>query len=251
MDAPQRPPHLEALPTPVRWSGRDLAGALGLLLLGYAVVLSIVAAIALNFGDPEVESGPALAIALATLGFSIWLGAIVVLLARRKRLTLEQLGFTPLPGLAKLWPLATWGSGLVIVFVYGAAILLIEEATGRDLSRLAEGNPLPEGAGMTDAVWIVLGLSVVVVAPLSEELFFRGLVFRAVQARWGLVLGMVISGLLFSLVHFEISVVAPFWGIGMLFAFAYHRSGSLWTPVIAHAIFNGVSFAVTISGVSP
>ena len=38
--------------------------------------------------------------------------------------------------------------------------------------------------------------------------------------------------------------------IGMVFAFAYYRSGSLWTPVIAHAIFNGVSFAVTIAGVN-
>ena len=38
--------------------------------------------------------------------------------------------------------------------------------------------------------------------------------------------------------------------IGMLFAWSYHKSGTLWTPVIAHAIFNGVSFAATLAGVT-
>lgn len=248
MDAPQRSPDFSTPLPPSPWSGRDLAGALGLLLLGYAVVIVIVTLIAVSVGDPELDSTAALGVAVATLGFSIWLGAIVLMIATKKNLTLEQIGFRRLRGMAMLWPLATWVSGIVIVMVYGAAVLALEETTGRDLSRLAEGNPLPETEAMTDMVWFVLGLSVVVAAPLAEELFFRGLVFRAIQARWGLALGMVISGLLFALVHFEISVVIPFWGIGMLFAFSYYQSGSLWTPVIAHAIFNGVSFIVTLSG---
>ncbi len=250
MDSPQPAPRVDApLPSPP-WSGRDLGAALGLLLLGYAVVVAAVTLVALGVGDPEVDPTSALAVAVITLGFEIWLAVIVLALATRKDLTLEQLGFRPLRGMAALWPLATWASGLAIVIVYGVAILAIENATGRDLSRLAEGNPLPETEAMTDTVWFVLGLSVVVAAPLAEELFFRGLLFRAIQARWGLALGMAISGLLFALVHFEVSVVIPFWGIGMLFAFAYYQSGSLWTPVIAHAIFNGVSFIVTISGVN-
>lgn len=234
----------------VPWSGRDLGLGLGLLLLGYAVVVVIITIVAVNVGDPEEDSAAALAAAVATLGFSVWLGAIVLILATRKDLTLEQVGFRPLRGSAMLWPIATWAGGLLIVLVYGMIVLAVQEATGNDLSRLTEGNPLPDTEAMTDTVWMVLGLSVVVAAPLGEELFFRGLIFRAVQARWGLIAGMVISGLMFALVHFEISVVLPFWGIGMLFAFAYHRTGSLWTPVIAHAIFNGVSFIATISGVT-
>lgn len=234
----------------VPWSGRDLGLGLGLLLLGYAVVVVIITIVAVNVGDPEEDSAAALAAAVTTLGFSVWLGAIVLILATRKDLTLEQVGFRPLRGAAMLWPIATWAGGLLIVLVYGMIVLAVQEATGNDLSRLTEGNPLPDTEAMTDTVWMVLGLSVVVAAPLGEELFFRGLIFRAVQARWGLIAGMVISGLMFALVHFEISVVLPFWGIGMLFAFAYHRTGSLWTPVIAHAIFNGVSFIATISGVT-
>ena len=251
MESPQFSSADDAGPLPpAPWSGRDLAAALGLLFLGYAAVAVIVTIIALNIGDPAVDTTSALAVAVATLGFEIWLATIVLVLATKKNLSLDQLGFRALRGVAMLWPLGTWAAGIVIVMIYGAAILAIENVTGSDLSRLAEGNPLPETDAMTDPVWFVLGLSVIVAAPLAEELFFRGLVFRAIQARWGLVAGMIISGLLFALVHFEISVVIPFWGIGMVFAFAYYRSGSLWTPVIAHAIFNGVSFAVTIAGVN-
>ena len=232
------------------WSGRDLAAGLGLLLLGYAVVITIITVVALNVGDPAEDPNAALAAAVATLGFSLWLAAAVLILATRKNLTLDQLGFAPLRASAWFWPIGTWLGGLGIVIVYGLLVLAVEQVTGRDLSRLAEGNPLPDTDAMTSTVWAVLGLSVVLAAPLGEELFFRSLLFRAIQARWGLIAGMAISGLLFAFVHFEISVVLPFWGIGMLFAWAYHKSGSLWTPVIAHAIFNGVSFAVTVSGVS-
>lgn len=243
-EAPTPPPSLPPSP----WTGRDLGAALLLLLLGYAGVIVVITIVALNVGDPEVDSNAALAAALATLGFSIWLGAIVLILATRRNLTLGQIGFRSLSGWSALWPLGTWIGGMLIVFAYGIGVLLLEEVTGNDLSRLAEGNPLPDTEAMTDQVWFVLGLSVVFAAPLGEELFFRGLVFRAIQSRWGLLAGMVISGLLFSLVHFNVSVVLPFWGIGILFAYAYHRSGSLWTPVVAHAIFNGVSFLATVSG---
>jgi membrane protease YdiL (CAAX protease family) len=82
-------------------------------------------------------------------------------------------------------------------------------------------------------------------------LFFRSFIFRAIQARWGLIAGILISGAIFAVVHFEVSVALPFWGIGAWFAWAYHRSGSLWTTIVAHAIFNGISFAVTVSGVQP
>jgi len=232
------------------WSGRDLAAGLALLLFGYAAVIVVITIVALNVGNPAEDSNAALAASIATFGFSLWLATAVLILATRKNLTLEQIGFRPLRGTALFWPVATWMGALAIVVVYGIVVAVFGEVTGRDVSRMTEGNPLPDTEAMTTTVWAVLGLSVILAAPIGEELFFRSLLFRAIQARWGLIAGMAISGLLFALVHFEISVVIPFLGIGMLFAWAYHKSGSLWTPVIAHAIFNGVSFTATVSGVA-
>jgi len=250
VEAPQQRQPVHSPPSDAPWSGRDLAAGLGLLLLGYAAVIVIITIVALNVGDPAEDSSAALAAAIATFGFSLWLATAVLILATGKNLTLEQIGLRPLRGIQWFWPIGTWLGGLAIVVVYGIVVMIFGEVTGQDVSRLTEGNPLPDTDAMTTTVWAVLGLSVILAAPIGEELFFRSLLFRAIQARWGLIAGMAISGLLFAFVHFEISVVIPFWGIGMLFAWAYHKTGSLWTPVIAHAIFNGVSFIATVSGVA-
>lgn len=237
---PDRPPAL--------WKGRDLAVGVLLLLAGYGGVIVAVVALA-TVGDPDTEPNIALGVAVATLAFEIWLGAIVLIVATNRSLSMPQLGFR---GLGRTWwwiPTAVFGA-YGIVIAYGIIIIAIQEITGADLGRLAEGNAIPDSEANTTLVWAVLGLSVVVAAPLGEELFFRALLFRALAARWGLVAGILVSGALFALVHFEVSVVLPFWGIGAWFAWAYHRSGSLWTTIAAHAIFNGLSFLVTVAGVS-
>lgn len=239
--SPERPASL--------WAARDLAIGVGLLLLGYAAVIAAVVVLA-SVGDPDTDSSIALGVAVVTLAFEVWLGAIVLILATNRNLTLPQLGFRWPGGNAWWWIPATVAGAYTIVIAYSLLVLAVEAVTGADLSRLVEGNALPDADSYTDLVWMVLGLSVVVAAPLGEELFFRAFLFRAFAARLGLVAGMVISGALFALVHFEVSVVLPFWVIGMWFAWTYHRSGSLWTTIAAHAIFNGISFAVTLSGVA-
>ena len=245
--APLPPTETAAPPT---WSMRDLRLGLALVLAGFAVLVTAATMLALS-GDPETEPGLAAGLALVTLGFTVWIGGVVLFLARRRGMSMTDLGFRPLAGIAwLLWPVGTWLGGLLLVAAYALVIFAVEELTARDLSRLVEGNPLPDTEAMTTLVWTLLGAAVILAAPFGEELFFRAFLFRAVQARWGLIAGMVVSGGLFAVVHFEVSVFVPFWGIGMLFAWTYHRSGSLWTPVIAHAIFNSVSFAATIAGVA-
>jgi uncharacterized protein len=248
-DLPARPsePYGPELAAPA-WSGRDLRIGLSLVLLGFGALVTLVTVLALS-GDPEADPAIAFGLALATLVFSVWIGAVVLILARQRGISMEGLGFRALAGNAWLWPVGTWFAGLLIVAAYTFAVMGIEQVTGNDFSRMVEGNPLPDTEAMTLLVWVVLGVAVILAAPFGEELFFRAFLFRAVQARWGLIAGMIVSGGLFAIVHFEVSVFIPFWGIGMLFAWAYHRSGSLWTPVLAHAIFNGISFMATISGI--
>ncbi len=243
------PPAVTPEAPPAPGSLRDLVVGVGLLLLGYAAVVVAVVLLA-SVADPDIDPNIALGIAVVTLAFEVWLGAIVLIVATNRDVTMPQLGFRlPGPNLG-WWIPATVLGAYGIVIAYGLIIVAIEAITGADLSRLVEGNALPDADSNTDLVWFVLGLSVVVAAPLGEELFFRAFLFRAFAARWGLVAGMLISGALFALVHFEVSVVLPFWAIGVWFAWAYHRSGSLWTTIAAHAIFNGISFAVTVSGVA-
>ena len=241
--APLPPP-----PDPPLWGPRDLPIGIGLLLLGYAGVIATFVLLARGI-PPDETPDVAIGAAFASLGFTVWLGAIVMILATRRGLSLHQLGFrAPTHRFGWWWITITVVGAYSLAIAYSVVITAIEAATGSDLSRLTEGN-IPDASDFTTTVWVIIGISVVVAAPLGEELFFRSFLFERFKQGWGLFAALIVSGGIFALVHFEVSVILPFWAIGVWFAWTYHRSGSLWTTILAHAIFNGLSFAAVASGV--
>lgn len=78
----------------------------------------------------------------------------------------------------------------------------------------------------------------VILAPIAEEAFFRGLVYRAGKALMPPPLALMISALLFALVHFSTYAFAPLFVFGLLLARAYERTGDLRVPMVMHACFN-------------
>jgi uncharacterized protein len=102
---------------------------------------------------------------------------------------------------------------------------------------------------LTPLTVIVLYLSACLMAPVTEETFFRGFVFAGLRKRWGFWVGAVVSALIFGVVHAGTGPAAiPFLAVlGGAFAYAYERSGSLWPAVFAHAINNllAITFQVT------
>jgi membrane protease YdiL (CAAX protease family) len=84
----------------------------------------------------------------------------------------------------------------------------------------------------------------VVIAPFAEEAFFRGYIFRFVTQRGGIVLGILVSSLLFALVHFHPPLLAIYILYGILFAWLYHWTGRLLAPVTAHVTVNLVGVVV-------
>ena len=248
-DAPSPPatsaaPPLEASVTTAIWRARDLV--FGVLLLALGLLAAVGVAIVVQRGRPAAEADPTLALLLAvvTVCIEVWAGVIVLLLMRRRGLSMHDLGFRA-PRDWGLTATAVFGA-YGALFAYGAIVVGLQRFAGLDLPD--PRNTIPDTLARTAPVWGVLGLAVVVVAPFGEELFFRGLVYRAVAGLWGPGVGMVVSGVAFSLVHFNPTVVLPFACIGVVFAWAYHRSGSLWTTIAAHALFNGMSFAVMATG---
>lgn len=92
---------------------------------------------------------------------------------------------------------------------------------------------------------VVIGglfLFAVVIAPFCEELLFRGVLYNALKRRFGHGWAAPVSGAIFALVHASTLGFIPRWVIGWLLANMYHRSGSLWVPVIAHAMNNALAF---------
>lgn len=108
---------------------------------------------------------------------------------------------------------------------------------------------LDEVATGGSGIWVLV-VTVVVLAPVVEEVVFRGLLFQVLRRRTGLWPGVLVSSLTFAIVHLELidrplSLGALF-VLGAWLAWALHRTGSLVVPVTAHALFNGVAIAVTL-----
>lgn len=81
--------------------------------------------------------------------------------------------------------------------------------------------------------------------PLGEELIFRGVVFGWLR-RWPLSIAVIVSALVFAVMH-GFSVVFPVaLVLGLVTAVVYHRSGSIWPAVAIHAVNNSVAFVIAL-----
>ncbi|MEX2158313.1 MAG: CPBP family glutamic-type intramembrane protease [Dehalococcoidia bacterium] len=88
--------------------------------------------------------------------------------------------------------------------------------------------------------------AIVIVAPLAEEIFFRGFVFAGLLRPFGVAGALVASGLLFAMFHVQDGgsalLVPAFAAIGAGFAWIYYKTGSLWPSIATHFLFNLTSF---------
>jgi membrane protease YdiL (CAAX protease family) len=130
-----------------------------------------------------------------------------------------------------------------VVSIYPTVLLLTW------LSRLALGEP--DGNDETiefllgspgPAALALAGLLVVVVAPIAEEFIFRGLLYGVAKKFGGRIPALVATSVLFSAIHLNPVAMVPLFVLSVAFTLAYERTGSLWTPVVMHMIFNGAQF---------
>jgi hypothetical protein len=150
-------------------------------------------------------------------------------------------------GLAAIgWAPGTWlagmGRGLRWSFVFALAAGL-----GMALVYLAGQNPLalirsPLPARLPDTVllFVVGG----VIAPLAEEICFRGIFFSFFR-RWGVLAALVFSTAIFVVLHFNRIPATQIVG-GLVFALSYEASRNLMVPITIHALGNLALFALSL-----
>jgi len=97
---------------------------------------------------------------------------------------------------------------------------------------------------------VLAGMLVIacIIAPLYEELLFRGTIYRGLRGRFGRVVAIVASGTFFGVLHFNWAGSIPLAAFGMILAIAYEYTGDLRVSIVAHALFNLNTIAVVLSG---
>ncbi|MDO8612058.1 MAG: CPBP family intramembrane metalloprotease, partial [Dehalococcoidia bacterium] len=97
---------------------------------------------------------------------------------------------------------------------------------------------------------VLVGILSLALAPVMEETFFRGFLFGGLRGRWGVFFAALSTGFLFALAHVDPLLYIPFTAVGMIFAWGYVYSGSILASMIAHLLFNAISFGLAVSGVA-
>lgn len=188
--------------------------------------------------DPALTLAQAVpAAALLAIGWGLWRR----LPAHRRRLVIRR------PGAGGIGRGALAGVGLAIGAAAIAAAGLALDAGARERNEDAE-------LVLGDAAWQVglTLLAVVVLAPLGEELIFRGLLLRALARRLAPAAAIVASAALFAAAHVGAYAVWPrlvaLFAIGVGFALVYRRHG-FWSAVACHMTLNAIAAAGALAGV--
>jgi hypothetical protein len=86
--------------------------------------------------------------------------------------------------------------------------------------------------------WARVGLTAAVLIPLGEELLFRGLLLRGFLLRYGPRNALVLTALLFAVVHLNPWSLPSIFLAGLLLGWLVLRTGSLWCAWLAHGVYN-------------
>jgi membrane protease YdiL (CAAX protease family) len=209
-----------------------------------ATVAYVLIAAVIEAGGGDVTTGgpPGLVIS-ATLVQDVALIAAALLVASMwaRGLTtasfgLRRVALRPALGWMVLAFVAFW----ILTAIY---VSIVGQPDQQELTRdLREEDSL--------AALIGYGVLLAFVAPLAEELFFRGFVFGVLRERIGAAWGAIATGVVFGLVHVAgspVETIGVLIILGVLLCLLYLQTGSLIPCIALHAINNAISFAATKS----
>jgi membrane protease YdiL (CAAX protease family) len=134
-----------------------------------------------------------------------------------------------------------WIAFGIVVLTIVVALALEPVLHGGEQQGLAPDEWQPEHA----TAFALNSAVVVLLAPFAEELFFRGLGVRALAVFGGLA-AILISGVVFGLVHGILGALPPLALFGVGLAWVRLRSASVWPSFIAHAAYNGLGILVLL-----
>ena len=231
---PERPARHRAA-----WGALDVGYATLLILAAFVPVFLALLLIYRALGVEEnIESDPR----AATIGLlsqlalnGIALGLAAVFSLRKYRLKIAAWGLVDPPRFQ-------FGKViLTLLLCYAALFSYTAIALALPFEILKPESNVPQELFDHAAVVPLAVFFILVVAPLTEEMFFRGFLFQGFESSWGFWPGALVSGGIFSLIHGSIGLLPPFLAIGVLLAWVQRRTGSLWNAIAVHFMFNAIS----------
>jgi membrane protease YdiL (CAAX protease family) len=144
---------------------------------------------------------------------------------------------------------------------YGAVLVVVIQPLIIYLGYLNSLLPIPEVFSemqmsqhemiedfLTSEGVLLFGLFHIAVVPsLCEEVLFRGYILRAFEKSWGIVAGVIVSGIIFGMFHLQLGNILPLATLGIILGLMTWLSGSIWPAVLAHFINNGSAVVLGVN----
>ena len=128
-----------------------------------------------------------------------------------------------------------WGViGFFLVFLGQTIGAYIELALGIDM-----GSENTEAIMDVTKVAPIMIIATVFLGPILEELVFRRVIFGSIIQNYNFWIASIISAIVFAAIHMDFTHILLYTICGMIFAFLYHKTKRLLTPIIAHVLLNG------------
>ena len=246
IDPTPPPPERPELPAGAgpRWPAWYAGVGFLVALIATLVVVGIVAAAT---GATTDDENPTFTVVATFLQGVIFIGTAVLFASFAGKPRPEQFGLRR----SRFWPTVGWAAlGLVSFYVLAALYTAIvqpdtEQTVAQDL-----------GADQGTLGMIAAGFMVICVAPVAEEFFFRGFFYRALRSRYSVLVAALIDGVLFGVIHWDLStadgllIIPPLAALGFMFCLVYERTGSLYPVIALHAFNNAIAFGVTVDDAS-
>lgn len=225
-------------PPPDSWLdlGLYVVGGFGAFMLAsLAVGLAIR-----RLGGGQITIGASLAI--YAVNFLCLAGAVYGLGILRHKFTWADLGLRR-QAWRWYWPLLAVVITVGLLPLRAMLALLVQWLTGGGLQSLQ--TRMQVFAPNSHFSWLDFGVTLLgagVLAPIAEELYFRGLIHRALRPRFRFWLRVLLSTGFFALAHFDsAAVVASSFVLGAANAAAFELTDSLWLPILTHAFNNSLA----------
>jgi membrane protease YdiL (CAAX protease family) len=200
------------------------------------VIVGMLIALAQSI-DPKLDDGSPWITALSTLGLDgCVVAAVVGVAAMTVRPRLWHFGLRRAP----------LRHSIGVAFMAVVAFLAFELAYSavfdpKNPQKIVEDL----GADQSTALLVLGAVAVIVVAPIAEELLFRGFLFRVLRMRTGFWAAALIDGVLFGLVHGSLVILPVLAFLGVALCWVYERTGSLFPCIAIHVLNNTIAYGGT------
>jgi len=235
-----QPPAILFDPMPFPSIGQAIA--MTLLLLAAQVIcgigMGIVAAIMGSSGSEWLGVGSLSIINLIAFSITYWIGL------RWSRLKSRDALFLRSVPLKLLLPMIVTTLGLVPLLNELGTILVLLSPPSDFVNRMFN-----VALGGDDAIWKAV-LFLAVVAPITEEPIFRGLLLGGLLKRYTPIKAILVSSVLFAFIHLNIYQFLTATLLGLLYGWWFLKTRSLWPSLLGHATNNAIVFLVPLFPVS-